>query len=203
GGQAAGVQLVQVEIDHDLALLPTPGLRHPRPLDRAALLDDEVSGVVEDLLLGQRAAAYRDLEYRHAGGAGADEVRGRDARRHELQERLAGGGDLGLGLRDLGPGLEIDADDADAVERLALDVLDVVDRGGQDALVEVDDPGFNLVGRHAGVLPDHADDRDVDLGEDVRGHAVNGHRAEDGYQQGRHDKRVRPPQCQSYDPHSF
>ena len=73
----------------------------------------------------------------------------------------------------LRPGIEVDADHADAEQRLALDVLDVVDRGGQHALVDEDDALLDLVGGHAGVLPDDADDRDVDLREDVRGHAVD------------------------------
>src|SRR5262249_11879930 len=179
GRQAEGVHAVQVEIDHDLALLAAPGLRHPRPLDDPELLDDEVLTVVEDLLLGQRVAADGDLDNRHAGGAVADDVRGRDAGRHELQERLAGGRHLRLGLGDLGPGLEVDADDADAVERLAFDVLDVVNRGGQHPLVKVDDARLDVVGRHAAVLPDHADDGDVDVREDVRGHAVDADRAQD------------------------
>ena len=165
------------------------------------MLDHEVLAVVEDLLLGQRVAADGDLDDRHAGGAVADDVGGRDARRHELQERLAGGGHLGLGLRDCGPRVEVDANDADAVERLALDVLDAIDRGRQDALVDEDEPGFDLVGGHAGELPDDRDDRDVDVREDVRGHAVDADPAQDGDQQ-RHDHEgVCPPQCQPNDPH--
>ena len=195
--QAVGVQGVRVEVDHDLALLAAPGLGHPRPLDGAELLDDEVLGVVEDLLLGQGVAADGDLHDGHAGGAVADDVRRRDARRHDLQERLAGGRHLGLGLGDAGPRLEVDADDAHAVERLALDVLDAVDRGGQDALVDEDDARLDLVGGHAGVLPDDADDRDVDVREDVRGHAVDADRAEHRDQQGHHDERVGAAQGQS------
>src|SRR5262249_6822013 len=201
GGQAAGVQGVQVEIDHDLALLAAPGLGHPRPLDRAESLDDEVGGVVEDLLLGQRIAGDGDLDDGHAGGAVADDVGRRDAGRHDLQERLTGGRDLRLGLGERGPGLEVDADDADAVERLTLDVLDVVDRRRQDALVDEDDPCLDLVGGHAAVLPDHADDGDVNLREDVGGHAVDTDRAEDGNQQRHHHERVGAPQCQPNNPH--
>ena len=72
---------------------------------------------------------------------------------------------------------------------------------GQHALVDEDDARFDLVGGHAGVLPDDADDRDVDLREDVRGHAVDADRAEDGDQQRHHDERVGARQGQSYDPH--
>ena len=96
--------------------LPPQGCGHPRALDGAELLDDEVLAVVEELLLAQGLAADADLHDGHAGGAVADDVRRRDARRHDLQERLAGGGHLGLGLRDAGPRLEVDADDARVVE---------------------------------------------------------------------------------------
>ena len=135
GRQAAGVEGVQVEIDLDLPLLAAPGLGHARPLDRAKLLNDEVLAVVENLLLGQRVAAHGNLHDRHAGGAVADDVRRRDAGRQDLEQRLTGRGDLGLGLGDFGSGLKVDTDDAHAVERLTLDVLDVIDRGCQDTFV--------------------------------------------------------------------
>ncbi len=47
---------------------------------------------------------------------------------------LADRRDLGHGAADVHVRLEEDLDDADAVERLRLDVLDVVDRGGHAAL---------------------------------------------------------------------
>ena len=64
---------------------------------------------------------------------------------------------------------------ADALERLALDVLDVVDRRGEAALVVGDDALVHLLGGEAAVAPDDRDDRDVDLREDVRRHAGDGH----------------------------
>ncbi len=85
GRQAAGVQGIQVEVDHDLPLLAAPGLGHARPLHRAQLLNDEVLAVVENLLLGQRVAGDADLHNRHAGSAVADNEGRRDAGRHDLQ----------------------------------------------------------------------------------------------------------------------
>src|SRR5208283_2436759 len=189
-GQAVGVHGVRIEVDHNLPLLAAPRVRHPRSLNRSQLLDDEVLTVIEDLLFGERVAADGDLYDRHAGGAVPDNVGGRDARRHEFQERLAGGGHLGLGLRDPGPRTKIDADYANPVERLALDVLDVVDRSCQNTLVEVDDPRFDLIRGHAGVLPNHAHDRDVDLRKDIRRHAVNAHGSQHSDQQGHDHERV-------------
>ena len=126
----------------------------------------------------------------HAGSAVADDEGRRDAGRHDLQQRLTGCGDLGLGLGDLGSRLKVDPDDADAVERLTLDVLDVVDRCGQDPFVDECDSRFDLVRGHAEELPHHADDGDVDRREDVRGHAVDGDHAEHSDQQGDHHERV-------------
>ena len=66
---------VGVEIDHDLRPLAAPGLGHARTLHGAEPLDDEVGGVVEDLLFGQGVAADGDLHDRHAGGAVAGRCR--------------------------------------------------------------------------------------------------------------------------------
>ena len=66
--------------------------------------------------------------------------------------------------------LEEDLDDRDAGERLALDVLDVVDGRGEDALVVGDDALLHLLGREAAVVPDDRDHRDVDVREDVGRH---------------------------------
>src|SRR5207247_10848442 len=124
-GHAAGVHGFRVEVDHDLPLLAAPGLRHPRPLNGAELLDDEVLAIVKDLLFGQRVAADRDLDDRHAGGTVTDDIGRCDAGWHDLQQRLTGGRDLRLGLSDLSPRLKVDTDDAHAIERLALDMFDV------------------------------------------------------------------------------
>src|SRR5439155_1885274 len=98
--------------------------------------------------------------------------------------------DLGVVVGDLSSRLKVYPDDAYAVERLTLDVLDVIDRGRQDAFVNKYNPRFDLVRGHAEELPHHADDGDVDRREDVRGHAVDGDHAEHSDQQGDHHERV-------------
>src|SRR4029077_20899433 len=97
--------------------------------------------------------------------------------------------------------LEEDLDHAVAAQRLRFDVLDVADLRGQVALIEVDDPPGHVVRRKPVVGPDHADDRDVDVGEDVDRGAPRGEHAEDGDEQGEDDKGVGPPQGDLYDPH--
>src|SRR6476661_3016333 len=71
-------------------------------------------------------------------------------------------------------------DHAIAAQRLRFDVLDVADLRGQVALIEVDDAPGHVVRRKPVVGPDHADDRDVDVGEDVDRGAPRGEHAEDG-----------------------
>jgi hypothetical protein len=46
-------------------------------------------------------------------------------------------------------------------------MLDVVDAGGERALVEGDDAARHIIGRKAGIAKDDADHRNVDVGKDV------------------------------------
>ena len=52
-------------------------------------------------------------------------------------------------------------------QRLRLDVLDVVDRHCHAALGVGHDAVRHVAGREAGVVPDHADDGNIDVREDI------------------------------------
>ena len=82
----------------------------------------------------QALARQRELDDRHRGGVVVEDQRRRRAGRHLLEQRLRDRGDLGVGGADVGTGLEEYLDDAEAVEGVGLDVLDVVDRRRQRAL---------------------------------------------------------------------
>ena len=97
--------------------------------------------------------------------------------------------------------LEEDLDDAVAVERLRLDVLDVGDLRGQVAFVEVDDAAGHVVGQEPVIGPDDADDRNVDVGKDVGRRAQRRQRSEDRDEEGEDDEGVGPPQRDLNDPH--
>ena len=73
-------------------------------------------------------------------------------------------------------------------------MLDVADGDGQRAFVHVDDALFHLLGIEAGVLPDDADDRDIDGRKNIRGRAQQNERCQHDQQQRGHHKRVRPAQ---------
>ena len=123
-----------------------------------------------------------------------NDQRRRHARRHLLYNGLADGGYLCHGGIHGRAGLEKNLDHAEAVVRSGFDVLDVVDRDGQRALIDVDDALFHLLGIEAGVTPDDADDRNVDGWENIRGRAQQNEGRQYDQQQRGHHKRVRPAQ---------
>ena len=90
-------------------------------------------------------------------------------------------------------GWKIDADDRDAAVRLRFDVLDVVDRGGQRSLEDGDDALLHLLRRKAAVTPDDADDRNIDVRENIDRHGDDGAYAQDGDQHCHDDEGVGPP----------
>jgi hypothetical protein len=94
-------------------------------------------------------------------------------------------------------------DDADAIEGLALDMLDVADRRGQDAFIRTDDAPFHVGRGHPAVVEGDGDHRDLDFGEDVGGHLEHHHEdAQDRHQQRRHHKRIGPPEREPHNPHN-
>ena len=125
------------------------------------------------------------------------------SRRQLAQLSLRDGGDLRDSVADVDVGLEEDLDDADAVQRLRLDVLDVVDGGGQRPLALVDDAVGHLFGREAGVLPDDGDDRDVDVREDVGRRVEDSDGAENHQQQRKDSEGIRPSKREADYPHIF
>ncbi len=69
------------------------------------------------------------------------------------------------------------------------------------ALAEEDDPALHVLGRQAGIGPDHDHHRDVDGREDVDLHPLRGHAPEDHDQQAEHRHGEGAPQRESDDPH--
>ncbi len=118
-----------------------------------------------------------------------------------LSRRLRDGGDLRQRQFDLGVGLEVDARHGDAAIGLRFDVLDVVDGGGHGALEDGDHALFHLVGREAGIVPDDADDGDIDVRKDIHRHRNDGGDAKNGDQQRHDDEGIGAPEGESDYPH--
>jgi hypothetical protein len=45
------------------------------------------------------------------------------------------------------------------------------------------------------IVPDHADDRDIDIGKDIDRHGNDRRSAQDGDEEGHNDERIRPVEC--------
>ncbi len=177
--------------------LPPKGAGRRQAGNGEQLDADEVEAVVEELLLGQRLAGdsvicttgtLAALNWMTLGGV----MPGGAMRRMRVVDRV----DLGDGAADIGAGLEIDLEQADAGNGLGLDALDAVDGGGIGALADQDDAPLHVLGGQAGIVPGDQHDRNVDDREDVDDHARHREPAHQQDQQRHHRRRVGPAQRQ-------
>ncbi len=148
-------------------------------------------------------ARQPQLQHRHARGVVADDQRRVGARWQLPQLSLDDRRDLRHGHLHFGRRLEEHFHQADPVQRLGLDVLDVVHCRRQRALDVVDDARGHLFGGQAAVVPHHRDHRDVDAGQDVHRRAKNGERSQDQQDERQHDEGVRPAERDADDPHAL
>ena len=98
-------------------------------------------------------------------------------------------------------GLKEDLLNRNAVEGLRLDIPDPVHARRQRILAVGRDPLLHLRRAQSGILPDDGDDRDVDLGKDVRRHRQHGGRAEKQDEHSQHVEGMRQPQSKTNDTH--
>ena len=181
--------------------LAAVGIGNGNPGDGHQPRTQEIHGGIEHRLLGHGGAGQAQLNDRNAGGRVLDHQRRQDAGRQLAQLRLFDRHHLGDGRRDIGVRLKEDLDDREAGQGLGFDVLDVVDRGREAALVDRGDALADFLGRQPGVGPDDADDRNVDFRKDVGGHFQQHERRREQNQQRHHQERVWPPQRNFNNPH--
>ncbi len=199
-GQALGLEGPGIQVDLDLADPPAIGIGDGRPRDGAEQGAHDVHRLVQHLLLRLGRARGRQLQDRNGGGVVVQDQRRGRARRKLLQHRLGDGGHLSRGGADVDARLEVDLDDAHPRQRLALDVLDVVDRQRQGTLIGRDDPAGHFVRGKPVVAPSHADHRHADVGEDVGRRPQRRQRTDDQDEQRQNDKGVGPLQRYPDDP---
>ena len=118
-----------------------------------------------------------------------------------FEHRLSDGSHLRHGSVNVRILLEEDLDYSDAVIRLRLNVLDIVDSSGHASLAQRNQAFFHFFWRQACVAPYHAYDRDVDIGENVNGSTHDGYHTENQNQYGRHYERIGAVERESYEPH--
>ncbi len=200
-GDADGLHLLGIEVEHDGTLLAAVGGGDDGAGDGDELRPHDVHAVVVQLLLVEALARESELQDGDGGGGEVNDLRREDAGRELLEHLLGAGGDLGVGGVEGGARLQVDLDDVFAVEAGGLDVLDVIDEGGEGALVGAGDASFDLFGTEAGVLPGNRDNGDIDVGEDVRGGPQDEHRSSDHDENRKDDKRIGPVERQPDNPH--
>jgi len=98
---------------------------------------------------------------------------------HAAQLGLRRRGDLRVRRIEAGARLQEDLDDRLAADRRRFDMLDIIDRRGQAALIAGRDPAFHLFGIQAGIGPGNRDHRNIDVREDVGRRAQDHDRADD------------------------
>ncbi len=144
GGQPVLQQLGLVEIDLDILRCATVRRRYGHTRDRHQRGPDQIGRHVVDVGGRHVVRGNLQVQHRHGGRVEHQHLRWRNSCRKLLEHGLRGGGDLRLRGRHVRSRLEVDLDDAAAVKRLALDVLDVADRRGQGSLVVIDDPAGHV-----------------------------------------------------------
>jgi hypothetical protein len=99
--------------------------------------------------------------------------------RQLAQLRLADGRNLGNRHGNVDLRLEENLDDANAVERLRLNVLNVIDRRCQSALALPHNALRHLLRRQAGIGPYHGDNGNINIRKNIRGRPHDRDRAQD------------------------
>ena len=196
--KALGRQSGRIDIDIDLPLLAAERPRRRQARNGEQLHPDEVQAVVVDLLLGQRLRRHRQLHHRHVRSIELDHRRRLHPGRRAAQDRVVDRGDLRDRAADVGAGLEIHLQDADARDRLRFDPRDAVDGGGIGALADEHDAAFHVLGGQAGIVPHHQHDGNVDDRKDVDDHPRDRQRAEQDDQHRGNRGRVGPAQGEAH-----
>ena len=109
---------------------------------------------------------------------------------HLAKVRLRHSGHLGVGSADCNLRLEEDFDDPDASIGVGFDVLDVVDRRRQRARKWPNDAACHLLRRKTRVLPDDADNGDMNFRKNIDGRSYNRQTADQQNGQCEHDERI-------------
>ena len=190
-GQAAALERARIEIDLYLPRLTAERKRDRRPGNRDERRAQDVEAEIGKRLFRHALAGQRQLDDRHGRGVVVQDQGRRGAGRQLSQQSLGDRRDLGIGDTNIHVRLKEHLDDTDTDIGVGFDMLDVVHRCRQRTLKRRRDATGHLIRLQPGVLPDHGDDGDLDLREDVDRCAQDGERPGDQNDQREHQKRVR------------
>ena len=145
--------------------------------------------VLQILELHVRVVAGEDeIADGHAAGVEAHDERRDGAGGMNARARFTYATVSAIARGHVGAGVELQLDQRDALDVLALDVLDAVDVE-EVVLVVVGDEPFHLGGVHAAVRLGDVERRDAEVGEDIARHPL--HREQTGQQRGNRPARPR------------
>ena len=150
---------------------------------------------------GEPLTGEAQLQNRNARRVELDNQRRRGAHRKRAQGSLRYGGELGYCVCNLDGRLKINLDDRNAVERLGLNMLNVVDRSRKGTFRNGDNAVRHVRGREAGVVPDNADDRNIDIGKNVGRGIHDRDRPKNEKKNCENDEGVRPSEREADNPH--
>ena len=116
----------------------------------------------------------------------------RNAGRHLPERRGRERSHLCNGSPNICVRLEKNLNHRNSGQRLRFNVLDVVDRRGQVSFVTGHDPVGHVLRRKPRIVPKHADNGNVDVGENIRGCSEDGSHPNNQNQQRDNNKSIGP-----------
>jgi len=114
-GEMFRLEQVGIGVDHDLADLATVRERDGCAFDGRETGPDEAEAEIVEILFTEALAAQGELHDGNTGRVVFENGRREGAGRENAEDGLNDGGDLGDGELDLDGGLEVDANDGDAL----------------------------------------------------------------------------------------
>ncbi len=99
--------------------------------------------------------------------------------------------------------LQVDFDERLPIDGHRFNVFDIVHQRCQDSLIHSRNAAFHLLRVEPGILPRDGDDRNIDIGKDVRWGAENHYGREYQNEQSDHYKGVRSIESKSDYPHNL
>ncbi len=189
-----GTQFLGVQANKDGALARTKGRRC-----RHAWQGREQWAHLEErriLKLGDcfRLAGEDEVSDWNAAPVEPHHERRHGSRGHEGAGAIDVADRLCRGLRHVGPGMELELDQPDALDRFAFDMLDAGDVE-EVVLIIVDDEPFHLRRVHAAVRLGHIQDGHPKIWKNVPGHPIDRQEAHKRNRYDHRQKRDRASQC--------
>ena len=179
------LQLLRIDVDHDLSVAAAVGGRHRRAGNTGNLISNLKLEKVVELRLVQPLALHGEQANRQIRRVGLQHHRRQRSFRQPPQIGHRQIGNLSYVRVGVGPGLKINLDQADAGHRPRFHMIDAAAKS-KKPLESVRDVSFDLLGRHAIVKSGDQHHRNVDRRKHVHRHLQQAREAQDANEQADH-----------------